>query len=53
MCDEKWLVYRPLRLAELLGIGKTKVYELIHTGQLRSVKAGAPGLCPRAQSRTS
>ncbi|MEV0972724.1 helix-turn-helix domain-containing protein [Microtetraspora glauca] len=34
------LLVRPERAAELLGIGRTKVYELIRSGALRSVRIG-------------
>ncbi len=32
---------RPVEAAQRLGIGRTKVYELIRSGELRSVKIGA------------
>jgi len=34
------LLYRPEEAAELLGVGRTMVFELIRTGRLRSVKIG-------------
>lgn len=34
--------------AELLSIGKTNVFKLLKTGQLRSVKLGGRRLIPRA-----
>jgi excisionase family DNA binding protein len=34
------LLFRPEDAAEVLGIGRTKVYELIRSGALRSVKIG-------------
>ncbi|MFF4775358.1 helix-turn-helix domain-containing protein [Microtetraspora fusca] len=34
------LLVRPEMAAELLGIGRTKVYELIRSGALRSVRIG-------------
>jgi excisionase family DNA binding protein len=35
------LLFRPDEAAERLGIGRTKVYQLMAAGQLRSVKIGA------------
>jgi len=35
------LLLRPEEVAELLSIGRSKVYELIGTGQLASVRIGA------------
>jgi excisionase family DNA binding protein len=35
------LLLRPIEAAEQLGIGRTKVYELMASGELRSVKIGA------------
>jgi excisionase family DNA binding protein len=34
------LLYRPEEAAQLLGVGRTMVFELIRTGRLRSVKIG-------------
>jgi excisionase family DNA binding protein len=34
------LLLTPEEAAEMLGIGRTKVYELMASGQLRSVKIG-------------
>jgi excisionase family DNA binding protein len=34
------LVYTPKEAAKALGIGATKVYELIGSGQLRAVRIG-------------
>jgi excisionase family DNA binding protein len=34
------LLYRPEEVAKVLRIGRTTVYELMRTGQLRSVKIG-------------
>jgi excisionase family DNA binding protein len=34
------LLLRPVEAAARLGIGRTKLYELMATGQLRSVKIG-------------
>jgi excisionase family DNA binding protein len=38
--DEQ-LLFRPDEAAQRLGIGRTKVYELMARGELRSVKIGA------------
>jgi excisionase family DNA binding protein len=35
------LLFRPDGAAQRLGIGRTKVYELMARGELRSVKIGA------------
>jgi excisionase family DNA binding protein len=40
MTDDR-LLLRPAEAAERLGIGRTKVYELMRSGRLRSVKIGA------------
>lgn len=37
--DER-LLLRPIEAAERLGIGRTKLYELLRAGDLRSVKIG-------------
>jgi excisionase family DNA binding protein len=34
------LLLRPEEAAQVLGLGRTKVYELIRSGALRSVKVG-------------
>ena len=34
------LLLRPAEVAEALGIGRSKVYELIHSGQLPSIRIG-------------
>jgi excisionase family DNA binding protein len=34
------LLYRPEEAAAVLGLGRTKVYELIASGEIRSVKVG-------------
>ena len=39
MTDER-LLLRPAEAAERLGIGRTKLYELIRSGELRSIKIG-------------
>jgi excisionase family DNA binding protein len=35
------LLLRPEEVAELIGVGRTKVFELMRTGQLESVRIGA------------
>ena len=35
------LMYRPVEAAQVLGIGRTRVFALIKSGRLRSVKLGA------------
>jgi excisionase family DNA binding protein len=35
------LLFRPTEAAQRLGIGRTKVYELMASGALRSVKIGS------------
>jgi len=35
------LLYRPTEAARRLGIGRTKAYELMAAGELRSVKIGS------------
>jgi excisionase family DNA binding protein len=34
------LMYRPVEAAQVLGIGRTRVFALIKSGRLRSVKLG-------------
>jgi excisionase family DNA binding protein len=41
------LMYRPVEAAQVLGIGRTRVFALIKSGRLRSVKLGAARLSPR------
>ncbi len=38
------LMYRPEEAADMLGIGRTRVFALIRSGQLRSVKLGGARL---------
>jgi excisionase family DNA binding protein len=38
--DMDKLLLTPTEAAETLGIGRSKVYELLQTGQLRSVRIG-------------
>ena len=40
------LTANPDRAAELIGLGRTKTYELIRTGELRSLKVGRRRLVP-------
>jgi len=34
------LLYRPKEAAHMLGIGRTRLYDLMHAGRIRSVKDG-------------
>jgi excisionase family DNA binding protein len=34
------LLYRPKEAAQMLGIGRATLYELMHAGRIRSVKDG-------------
>jgi excisionase family DNA binding protein len=40
MTTGEQLLLRPTEAAQRLGIGRTKVYELMRSGELRSVKVG-------------
>lgn len=40
------LLLRPEEAAELIGIGRTKVFELMRTGQLESVRIGSSRRIP-------
>ena len=42
------LLLSPIEAAAHLGIGRSKVYELMRLGQLRSVKIGASRRIPQA-----
>lgn len=42
------LLLRPEQAAQALGIGRSKVYELISSGALRSVKIGGARRIPAA-----
>jgi excisionase family DNA binding protein len=35
------LLYRPKEAAQMLGIGRATLYELMHAGKIRSVKDGS------------
>jgi excisionase family DNA binding protein len=41
------VLLRPEEVAELLGVGRTKVYELMGSGLLRSVKIGGSRRVPK------
>jgi excisionase family DNA binding protein len=41
------LLLRPEEVAELIGVGRTKVYELMGSGLIRSVKIGNSRRVPR------
>jgi excisionase family DNA binding protein len=41
------LMYRVSEAAEMLGIGRTNVYELMNEGRVRSVRIGHRRLIPR------
>ena len=40
------LAYSPDELPSMLGIGRNGIYELIHSGRLRSVRVGRKILVP-------
>ncbi len=40
MAEQRRLLLRPEEAARVLGLGRTKVYELMGSGTLRSVKVG-------------
>ena len=42
------LLFSPAEVAAYLSIGRSKVYELMRLGQLRSVKIGASRRIPQA-----
>jgi excisionase family DNA binding protein len=48
MSDAHPAAYRPDQVPAVIGLGRTKVYELLRTGQLRSIKVGKARLVPRA-----
>jgi excisionase family DNA binding protein len=45
------LLLRPEEVAQALGVGRTMVFELIRTGELRSVKIGKSRRIPIAAVR--
>lgn len=46
--DLEKVAYRMNEAAELLGISRTKVYELVLSDQLRSIKIGRRRIIPRS-----
>ena len=46
--DAKRLSYKPDQAAAVLGIGRSKVYELMQSGELESFKIGSSRLIPHA-----
>jgi excisionase family DNA binding protein len=48
MADEQQLLYKPEDAAAVLGIGRSKVFELMATGALESVQIGRSRRVPRA-----
>lgn len=38
--------YRPLALVPVLGLGRSTIYKLLRSGQIRSVKVGRATLVP-------
>ena len=42
------LAYRPEQVGELLGLGRTMVYQLVREGKLHSIKVGRTRLIPAA-----
>ena len=42
------LIYKPEALIRLLNVGRNTVYELLRSGQIRSVKVGKCYLIPKA-----
>ncbi len=42
------LLYTPVEAAALLGLGRTKIYELLLSGELRSVRIGTARRIPAA-----
>ena len=41
------LAFKPVEAASVLGIGRNRIFELIRTGELGSVKYGRTRLIPR------
>lgn len=46
------LCYTPTEAAALLGVGRTKVYELMASGQLASIRIGRARRIPATALRT-
>lgn len=42
------LIYKPEDLIQLLNVGRNTVYELLRSGQIRSVKVGKCYLIPKS-----
>lgn len=42
------LLYRPEEVAEMLSLGRSKVYELISSGEIASIPVGRARRIPRA-----
>ncbi len=40
MMSCKMKIYKPEEVAQILGLGRNTIYELLRCGQLRSVKVG-------------
>jgi excisionase family DNA binding protein len=47
------LLYRPKEAAQMLGIGRATLYDLMHAGRIRSVKTAACGSSPSTRSATT
>jgi len=45
--EKERLVLKPTEVAEALGISRAKAYELVHTGEIPSIRAGNRILIPR------
>lgn len=41
------MAYRVHEVMELLGLGRNKIYDLIHAGKLTAIKAGRATIIPR------
>ncbi len=41
------LLYRPEQAAEIIGVGRSKIFELMATGQIASVQIGRSRRIPR------
>jgi excisionase family DNA binding protein len=46
--ETRQLLYRAEEVAELLGIGRTRVFALVKSGDLRSVKIGTSRRVPHS-----
>ena len=45
------LLLRPVEAAEVIGIGRSKLYELLSTGELPSIRIGSSVRVPVAELR--